>query len=170
MYISRFPFIKSRAWRLSVKYMVWFSKTFHKFCSLIQCNIPDVLCWYLTSTAVARCHGPLTRYAKLRVAYAPGMLGTFSLADVMHVRFACPGSAHAISRIWQEAYETTRRMNTKASYEPGKYGKWNYNRKGENESVYTSDRLHIFFTKARTWAQPGMIWTFPLQTQHACVS
>ena len=23
------------------------------------------------------CHGPLTRYVKLRVAHAPGMLGTF---------------------------------------------------------------------------------------------
>ena len=36
-------------------------------------------CW--TNTRLAnhlRCHGPLTRYVKLQVAYAPGMPGTFS--------------------------------------------------------------------------------------------
>ena len=35
-------------------------------------------CWFLFQMG----HGPLTRYVKLRVAHAPGMLGTFSPAAV----------------------------------------------------------------------------------------
>ena len=76
----------------------------------------------------SRLHGPLTRYVILRVAHAPGMLGTFSLTAnskgkplvkrsrhasrhvrharaVMHVWIACP-------RWWGKRYRHSRCMRT----------------------------------------------------------
>ena len=59
---------------------------------------------YIPSSSSVKVHGPLTRYAKLRVVHAPGMPGTFSLPPrvsdpdmhhitcVTHVPWCMPGS------------------------------------------------------------------------------
>ena len=84
-------------------------------------------------------NGPLTRYAKLRVAHAPGMPGTFSLKPqvrdpdmyhctcVTHVPRCMPGSLTSgffWSRWREKRSRHSRRMRSPQFYVSGKWPMW----------------------------------------------
>ena len=88
-----------------------------------------------SSGSYSTSHGPLTRYVKLRVAYAPGMPGTFSppprFSDphmhhgtcVTHIPWCMPGSLTSgfLWSRWREKFSRhSRRMRNAQFYVSGK--------------------------------------------------
>ena len=110
---------------------------------LLLGNKPTDLCYLIPNTKAterqARTHGPLTRYAKMPVAHAPGMPGTFSpptwASDldvhhgtcVAHVPRCMPGSLTSGS-LWSRCHgrrsRHSRRMRNPQFYVSGKRPMW----------------------------------------------
>ena len=51
---------------------------YRKFVALLQNNSVKNIVFITATPTIDLTHGPLTRYIKLRIAHALGMLGTFS--------------------------------------------------------------------------------------------